>query len=542
MKKLTYEVFASFIFMLASCTAIGMLDEDSGKASRVLAPVFDPPAGLYSVAQNIVMSTSTTGAKIYYTTDDSVPSISSIEYFSPISVHNTTTVKAIAIKSGLENSPVSSAIYTINNGSGGGDDGFPVIYPYASEGVWVYTFEVSKHTETSYGTTSESEDGVVRVKLVEADSMTGICRFAVDGKHSNLVMNFPSVFTTRIDGEKLEVQLGSDSSWWTLCSGNDVPFSDGVFLFIPNIVGATPFTVTATISSLGQNANGYRTSASYNDLSNQYTAKHRKAESSQTFIPGIGLANSSWAFFLDDESDTFYYILDNESCSVTLSGYSIIEEDGTLLTAGKVDYSGESPTGAPTELVAVSTSVTNIRLDWTDNSINENYFIIERKPTSSETYQTIASVEADSISYLDDSVAADEMEYSYRVYATNANGVSSVSNESASHLVVLPSAPQLTEASWGNVFNSFGRFQYQWVAISLSGIENVDSVIVEGTAHGTENWEILCTIDEPSDGRWQIWTGDYFGDEFGTWNVDLRAKAENMWGSSSFSVVYNADL
>ena len=80
----------------------------------VATPEFNPPSGTYVDPQSIVISTSTTGATIYYTTDGSTPTTSSSVYSSPINVASTTTIRAIATKSGLDDSGVASATYTFN--------------------------------------------------------------------------------------------------------------------------------------------------------------------------------------------------------------------------------------------------------------------------------------------------------------------------------------------------------------------------------------------------------------------------------------------
>jgi len=81
---------------------------------RVATPTFSPAAGTYTEAQNVTISCTTSGATIYYTTDGSTPSTSSSVYSSAIPVSSTTTIKAIAVKSGMDNSTVASATYTIN--------------------------------------------------------------------------------------------------------------------------------------------------------------------------------------------------------------------------------------------------------------------------------------------------------------------------------------------------------------------------------------------------------------------------------------------
>jgi glucosylceramidase len=82
--------------------------------ASVATPVFNPPSGTYTAPQSVAISTATTGATIYYTTNGSTPTTSSLVYSSPINITSTTTIRAIATKSGLDNSSVGSATYTIN--------------------------------------------------------------------------------------------------------------------------------------------------------------------------------------------------------------------------------------------------------------------------------------------------------------------------------------------------------------------------------------------------------------------------------------------
>ncbi len=80
----------------------------------VATPTFTPAEGTYTSAQNVTINCETSGATIYYTTNGSTPTTSSSVYSSAIPVGSTTTIKAIAVKSGLNNSEVASATYTIN--------------------------------------------------------------------------------------------------------------------------------------------------------------------------------------------------------------------------------------------------------------------------------------------------------------------------------------------------------------------------------------------------------------------------------------------
>ena len=64
------------------------------------------------------------GAEIRYTTDGSQPTAQSTLYSGPLTLTETTTVKAIAIKDG-QSSAVTSRTYTkgSNSGGGGGENG-----------------------------------------------------------------------------------------------------------------------------------------------------------------------------------------------------------------------------------------------------------------------------------------------------------------------------------------------------------------------------------------------------------------------------------
>ena len=77
------------------------------------APTFSPAAGTYTEVQSVTLSCETQGATIYYTTDGTTPTNSSAVYSSAISVGETMTIKAIAIKNEIE-SALATAAYTIN--------------------------------------------------------------------------------------------------------------------------------------------------------------------------------------------------------------------------------------------------------------------------------------------------------------------------------------------------------------------------------------------------------------------------------------------
>ena len=103
--------------VLAAVLALGMFSCTNGIAYPVMetvaTPEFSLASGEVDSGTEVTITCSTEGAKIYYTTDGSEPTASSTEYTAAISVTPPMTLKAIAVKDGMNNSAVSSASYTI---------------------------------------------------------------------------------------------------------------------------------------------------------------------------------------------------------------------------------------------------------------------------------------------------------------------------------------------------------------------------------------------------------------------------------------------
>lgn len=96
----------------------------------VATPTFSPVAGRYNSTQTVtVLDTDSglAGFAMYYTIDGSVPTTGSTPYSGPITVHNSETIKVLAVATGYANSAIASATYVI---AGGGDFGFKFTYGF----------------------------------------------------------------------------------------------------------------------------------------------------------------------------------------------------------------------------------------------------------------------------------------------------------------------------------------------------------------------------------------------------------------------------
>ena len=110
--ELTFTASAGKRFVV-----FGVNSETGGSTTQTVAtPTFSPAGGTYSGTQSVSISCTTQGATIYYTTDGTDPIMptgaTGTVYTQPITISQTTTVKAVAMKEGMNNSAIASATYT----------------------------------------------------------------------------------------------------------------------------------------------------------------------------------------------------------------------------------------------------------------------------------------------------------------------------------------------------------------------------------------------------------------------------------------------
>jgi hypothetical protein len=85
--------------------------------STVATPTIAPNGGSFTTSVSVSLACSTSGATIRYTLDGSTPTTSSALYGGAISLSNSATVRARAFKSGMTDSAVASATFTVSGTS-----------------------------------------------------------------------------------------------------------------------------------------------------------------------------------------------------------------------------------------------------------------------------------------------------------------------------------------------------------------------------------------------------------------------------------------
>ena len=201
-------------------------EEGGSTVETVATPTFSPAEGTFTSAQNVTIACATSGATIHYTTDGTTPTTSSSVYSSAISVSETTTIKAIAVKSGMNNSDVATATYTIN--TPGSEMLFERVTSISTSDVGKKFLLVYETTPAVMGSINSSNYG---------NSVTGSTNFTLN----NGVITLTSVTTAKpvtlggttdawtfdLDGSKLAwtsgntLTTGDEGNTWTISFGTD---------------------------------------------------------------------------------------------------------------------------------------------------------------------------------------------------------------------------------------------------------------------------------------------------------------------------------
>ncbi|MBT1696853.1 fibronectin type III domain-containing protein [Fulvivirgaceae bacterium PWU4] len=181
---------------------------------------------------------------------------------------------------------------------------------------------------------------------------------------------------------------------------------------------------------------------------------------------------------------------------------------------------------APSALTATTVSSTTIDLSWTDNTTNETGFVLERSKTDESNYTVIATLNANIVSYSDNSLTANTRYY-YRIKAiTAAAGASPYAAAvNATTLNVPPQAPTNLAAT----AISHTQIRLTWTDL----VTNEAQFVIERAPTETGDFVEVGTVQANV-------TSFYNNDLASTTTYFYRVKAKNNGGSSAYTATASA--
>jgi alpha-tubulin suppressor-like RCC1 family protein len=168
----------------------------SSLGSAVLAPDASPTPGRYSSTQTVTVSSSTSDATIYYTTDGTTPTTSStsVSNGGVITVSSTTELRLLASDGILPDSPITTAVYQIGN-SGllvAGDSFSMALRPDGT--VWTWG-------DNGRGQQGDNQAENPAVTPREVPGLSGLLTVAAAGDHALAVTSDGSVWAWGADDQ-----------------------------------------------------------------------------------------------------------------------------------------------------------------------------------------------------------------------------------------------------------------------------------------------------------------------------------------------------
>ena len=222
----SYYKVITFSTPLASATSVSITSPKKkrfviwGARSEAICatPTFSPASGEVTKNTEITISSDTDGATIYYTTDGTTPTTSSTAYdpASKPTIDDDKTIKAIAVKSGMANSIVGTATYTIAKAANSiSFEGDITSKDIALTGVGaVSSFDIGAITSATYGTptyTVKEATNLTEDTDFSLNASTGVLTFS--NTYKGIIVVTASVAAT-------ETYKGATKDLTINCSGD----------------------------------------------------------------------------------------------------------------------------------------------------------------------------------------------------------------------------------------------------------------------------------------------------------------------------------
>ncbi|MBN1648332.1 MAG: chitobiase/beta-hexosaminidase C-terminal domain-containing protein [Spirochaetales bacterium] len=284
MRRIYQKALSGFLILFISLFMIACPPPGEEDPQVVADPVISPPTGTYEAPIAVTLSCATEGATIHITTDGTAPNAFSPECSTALSLTEATTLRAIAVKAGMNDSAVVTAVYAIADDNTVSD---PVLSPQGGSYAPPVAVSISCETEDAvihYTTdntdpTAASEVYVSPLNLSSSTTVRAIAmKSGMDDSHIvaatyiayDYLVSFDSQGAT-IDADPAELHVISPDTtstalpanpaktgylfggWWTGPDGNGTEFtaSTGVTADITVYARWDSYSYTVTFDGQG---------------------------------------------------------------------------------------------------------------------------------------------------------------------------------------------------------------------------------------------------------------------------------------------------
>ncbi len=313
------------------------------KKEQTSGTVETPKIGISSFigGKTVTLTCADADAKIYYTDDGSAPSEGSARYTGPITLHETKTIKAIAAKSGAENSKTASGKITVaktekptaSHSAGQVEAGTVVTLRSATSGAMIYY--------TTDGTAPNTESKRYSGGIAVTSNVT-IKAMAVKSGNTNSDVFEISYTVPEIQRGSASVSLGSAAG----CAGDNI--SVPIYIFAEEKISGYRLTINydsdkfeyrSITPAEGANASDLFTSASEGKVTVLYSGA--AIESGE--MCGINLKALE-----SDEDGEYPITIDKGSVKITTESGAGLDAD---ITDGAITLEGSINSNLKTDVM-----------------------------------------------------------------------------------------------------------------------------------------------------------------------------------------------
>lgn len=482
--------------------------------AQVVRPVATPAGGNYTSAQSVTLATTTPDAAIFYTINGSNPTTGSSFYSSAISINSTTTLKAVAVKTGMADSEILTETYTI---------GSTTIIP---------------NTPTDVSATAENNSIIITWTMASSGGIPtsyNVWRSTSSSGTYTEIGNVLGTVTSYTD-----TGLSANTYYYRVDAQNSAgrsSQSSPVSAAIEDFPG-TPRSVTATAQSMSSIRITWNAPSSGGTPSSYYIWRSTSSIGTYTEIGNVSGTTTSYIDTGLSASTTYYYKVDarNSAGRSAQSTWDSATTDANPLLPN-----------APTNVSVTALTPGSVRITWNapSSGVVPTFYNIWRSTTYGGTYTEVGYVSGSTTSWINTGLS-DNSIYYYRVDAENSLGRSPQSPQNGVSVLTPIIRNTLTNGVWQTTSTLFNETIGDWYSFTVtsgttyriwvddtdnsSGSRTADVTIMAYYSNGTQIWT------SQQDNNWST-PASFIASSSGT--VYIKADPYSSSTTGTFRIVYS---